>query len=276
MAIGLARMFGIRFPANFNSPYKATNIIAFWQRWHMTLTRYLTLYLYNPIALWVTRRRAAAGQPIARCRREHADRLRVSGGVSHDCHDVLGRRLAWGGNAVRHLWPAPRRLSDDQPRLAHLGPAPPSENPSPLYRAASVIVCVTVTYPAVLVGWVFFRAASSSDAARHSGGHGRAAGVDVGHKGHGESGRIEQIALPPPGARRLAQASHLPHHRVWSAQHLELLARYDPILGKVRTSIPTALQWRPTVPWGVAVGTVAAISVLLPRRDATEFLYFRF
>jgi D-alanyl-lipoteichoic acid acyltransferase DltB (MBOAT superfamily) len=45
MAIGQARMFGIRFPTNFNSPYKARSIIDFWQRWHMTLTRYLTLYL---------------------------------------------------------------------------------------------------------------------------------------------------------------------------------------------------------------------------------------
>jgi alginate O-acetyltransferase complex protein AlgI len=59
MAIGLARIFGIRFPLNFNSPYKAKSIIDFWQRWHMTLTRYLTSYLYNPLTLWVTRRRLA-------------------------------------------------------------------------------------------------------------------------------------------------------------------------------------------------------------------------
>ena len=38
MAIGLARMFGIRFPMNFNSPYKAANIIDFWRRWHITLS----------------------------------------------------------------------------------------------------------------------------------------------------------------------------------------------------------------------------------------------
>jgi len=61
MAIGLARMFSIRFPLNFNSPYKAKSIIDFWQRWHMTLTRYLTLYLYNPMALSATRRGAQRG-----------------------------------------------------------------------------------------------------------------------------------------------------------------------------------------------------------------------
>lgn len=56
MAIGLACMFGIRFPLNFNSPYKAASIIEFWQRWHMTLTRYLTLLLFNPLALAIARR----------------------------------------------------------------------------------------------------------------------------------------------------------------------------------------------------------------------------
>jgi hypothetical protein len=41
MALGLALMVGIRLPMNFNSPYKAHNIIDFWRRWHMTLSRFL-------------------------------------------------------------------------------------------------------------------------------------------------------------------------------------------------------------------------------------------
>ena len=49
MAVGLARLFGIRFPANFNSPYKSTGIIEFWRRWHMTLSRFLRDYLYFPL-----------------------------------------------------------------------------------------------------------------------------------------------------------------------------------------------------------------------------------
>jgi alginate O-acetyltransferase complex protein AlgI len=49
MAIGLARMFGIKFPANFNSPYRASNIIDFWRRWHMTLSRFLRDYVYVPL-----------------------------------------------------------------------------------------------------------------------------------------------------------------------------------------------------------------------------------
>jgi D-alanyl-lipoteichoic acid acyltransferase DltB (MBOAT superfamily) len=49
MAIGLALMFGVRFPLNFDSPYKATSLIDFWRRWHMTLSRFLRDYLYIPL-----------------------------------------------------------------------------------------------------------------------------------------------------------------------------------------------------------------------------------
>jgi len=49
MAIGVGRMFGIILPANFFSPYKATSIIEFWRRWHMTLSRFFRDYLYIPM-----------------------------------------------------------------------------------------------------------------------------------------------------------------------------------------------------------------------------------
>jgi alginate O-acetyltransferase complex protein AlgI len=65
MAAGLARIFGVRLPMNFFSPLQATSIIDFWSRWHMTLTRFLTAYLYNPILLWLTRRRYAKGKGSA-------------------------------------------------------------------------------------------------------------------------------------------------------------------------------------------------------------------
>jgi alginate O-acetyltransferase complex protein AlgI len=66
MAIGLARIFSIQFPLNFDSPYKATSMTEYWQRWHITLTRYITLYLYNPLLLTVQRHRIAAGYKISR------------------------------------------------------------------------------------------------------------------------------------------------------------------------------------------------------------------
>ncbi len=49
MAIGLALLFGLRLPVNFNSPYKATDIVDFWRRWHITLSNFLRDYLYIPL-----------------------------------------------------------------------------------------------------------------------------------------------------------------------------------------------------------------------------------
>lgn len=49
MAVGLAKIFGIDLPINFNSPYKSKNIIDFWRRWHITLSSFLRDYLYIPL-----------------------------------------------------------------------------------------------------------------------------------------------------------------------------------------------------------------------------------
>ena len=49
MAIGIGKMMNIELPVNFNSPYKARTITEFWDRWHITLTRFLTKYIYIPL-----------------------------------------------------------------------------------------------------------------------------------------------------------------------------------------------------------------------------------
>lgn len=49
MAIGLGRMFGFRFPENFNSPYHSKSITEFWRRWHISLSSFLRDYLYIPL-----------------------------------------------------------------------------------------------------------------------------------------------------------------------------------------------------------------------------------
>ena len=56
MAIGLGRIFGIKLPKNFNSPYKSFSIIEFWKRWHITLSRFINEYLFNPLALYIARK----------------------------------------------------------------------------------------------------------------------------------------------------------------------------------------------------------------------------
>lgn len=49
MAYGIGYMFNIKLPVNFNSPYKAVSVVDFWDRWHMTLTRFFTRYVYIPL-----------------------------------------------------------------------------------------------------------------------------------------------------------------------------------------------------------------------------------
>jgi alginate O-acetyltransferase complex protein AlgI len=50
IAIGVALLFGIQLPYNFNAPFRATSILVFWQRWHMTLSRFLRDYVFMPLA----------------------------------------------------------------------------------------------------------------------------------------------------------------------------------------------------------------------------------
>ncbi len=49
MACGIGYLFNIKLPQNFNSPYKAASITEFWERWHMSLTRFLRTYIYIPL-----------------------------------------------------------------------------------------------------------------------------------------------------------------------------------------------------------------------------------
>ena len=49
MAYGIGYLFNVKLPVNFNSPYKAVSIVEFWDRWHMTLTRFFTKYIYIPL-----------------------------------------------------------------------------------------------------------------------------------------------------------------------------------------------------------------------------------
>ena len=61
MAVGLGLLFGLRLPLNFNSPFKATSISDFWRRWHMTMTRFFTTYVFTPLAMRNMRRAMRGG-----------------------------------------------------------------------------------------------------------------------------------------------------------------------------------------------------------------------
>ncbi len=53
IAIGTARVLGIRLPENFNNPYGRANLTLFWNNWHMTLTNWVRAYFFNPVTRWL-------------------------------------------------------------------------------------------------------------------------------------------------------------------------------------------------------------------------------
>jgi alginate O-acetyltransferase complex protein AlgI len=139
MAIGISLMFGIFLPLNFNSPYKAQNIIDFWRRWHMTLSQFLRDYLYIPLG-----------------GNRHGSVLRyinlmitmLLGGLWHGAAWTF---VIWGALhgaylCINHGW-------------NRFGPAV-----APRYQRAANIAAFIVTFIAVVIAWVFFRADSLSTA----------------------------------------------------------------------------------------------------------------
>lgn len=143
MAIGLGLLFGIRLPLNFNSPYKALSIADFWRRWHMTLSRWLRDYLYIPMG---GNRHGAAR------RLRNLMLTMLLGGLWHGAHwnFVIWGGLHGGYLIAHQLW---------RGMLHKLGGAA-ALDASVLYRA----VAWGVTFVAVVVAWVFFRATTTSAA----------------------------------------------------------------------------------------------------------------
>ena len=267
MAIGLAYMFNIRFPLNFNSPYKARSIIDFWQRWHMTLTRYLTLYLYNPMAIWITRRRIARGAAtLTRDAKTLGGFLNmiaiptfitmILAGVWHGAGlTFLIFGLLHGFYLViNHAWRtfAPVQARKDPQNL--------------VARAVVVIAQVLLTYVAALVAQIFFRAGSVGDALQ------LLAGMTGLHAGGPLSGwedgfgSVAQIALRV--AALFAIAWFLPNTQ-------QVMAKFPAALGQATASRYRLLQWMPELKWAVPVGVAAGLA-LISLSQHSEFLYFQF
>lgn len=144
MAIGLALMIGVQLPMNFRSPYKAKNIAEFWRRWHMTLSRFLRDYLYIPLG---GNRHGLPRQQL------NLLATMLLGGLWHGAGWTY---IIWGGLhglylMIFHAW---RR------GLEASGLSSSSRSLS----TALAPIAWLLTFTAVVVAWVFFRAANLDSA----------------------------------------------------------------------------------------------------------------
>lgn len=141
MAIGLGWMFSVRLPENFNSPYKATSIVDFWRRWHITLSNFLRDYLYISLG----------GSRCGRARRNlNLFLTMLLGGIWHGAGWTF---VAWGAMhggflVINHTW---RQLPERFHRLT---------SRSGLTHAFSW----PLTMLCVVVSWVIFRAPNMGSA----------------------------------------------------------------------------------------------------------------
>ncbi len=257
MAVGLAMMMGVRLPLNFNSPYQATNISDFWRRWHMTLSRFLRDYLY--IALGGNRRGPA---------RRYANLFMTMllGGLWHGAGWTY---VIWGALhgfylIVNHAW---KNLVRGRSTAGPIGR----------------FLAWALTFVAVVVGWVFFRAHDLPSAllilkAMVNGGWSLSPFFEQAVEAADLTAWLGLVGVElPPVALLLAieLALLLIVTRCPNTQQL-MWVNYDGLDSKsVATAPASRLRWLPSGRWA-AVMVFAATWALLGLSGVSEFLYFQF
>src|SRR5579862_8994303 len=255
MAIGLALLFGIRLPVNFRSPYKAVSIIEFWRSWHITLSRFLRDYLYIPLG----------GNRHGEQRRYINLMLTMLlGGLWHGAGLNF---LIWGGLhglylSINHLW---RTWRGAEAKASSDG----SGN-----RLAQALSWA-LTFFAVVIAWVFFRAKTASGAWQMLCA---LFGFEAGRAGYVSPGVLRVMDLPlfigeeglmliGSGVATLALAIAL------LLPNVAQLFRYREYR-RAPESSPWP-QWQPNFIWALFAATAFAIS-LFGMWQRLEFLYFQF
>ena len=272
MAIGAARLFGIKFPLNFNSPYKSANIVDFWRRWHITLSHFLRDYLYIPLG----------GNRKGKFRRyTNLMITMLLGGLWHGAGWTF---VIWGGLhgiylVINHQWHSLRRS------LGH--------DLSKSHWWSRGLACL-VTFLAVVVGWVFFRANHINAAIAILKGMSGANGISLPLFLSTKLGFMQNWGIQFNG---VMQVTGLPLFDslawifcllllVWFAPNTqEIMQKYDPALDAdlpatspgTNSYLWQKLRWRPTVIFGTILGVLVFICIKnLLSAPATEFLYFNF
>ncbi len=273
MAIGAARLFGIRLPLNFHSPYKATSIVEFWRRWHMTLSRFLRDYLYIPLG-------GNRNGTVARYRNLMITML--LGGLWHGAgwNFVLWGALHGAYLVINHMWE----------KLAQwLWPE------GILPRGLSRLLAWALTFLAVIVGWVFFRSANFSAAVIMLRGMAGLDGVALPNAIAVRLGEVWTLLSQWGFQTYLGGGDTFMMTWIWIAGLLpltllapntqQLMAKATPALAAypggtehelgLLPRMPKGWTWQPSTGWALAAGITAAFGVLALTR-ISEFLYFQF
>jgi len=257
MAIGLGRMFGVTLPLNFNSPYKAHNIADFWRRWHMTLSVFLRDYLYVPLG---GNRRGPTRRYV------NLMLTMMLGGLWHGAGWTY---LLWGTLHGAYLV-VHRVIANVRERI-------------PLRKSrVEHGLAVLVTYLAVVLAWVPFRAQNMEAAGRIFRGL-TAAGPVVLPAQYFD--RLQNL----PGAGPLLHAFHVSAgelgtliERLWVVVLMLVMGHLAVFflpnvqqLFHAGEGSATSPVWHPTRRWALVAGVLFAVS-LAALSGKTEFLYFQF
>ena len=253
MALGLARLFGIKLPINFNSPYKALNIVDFWRRWHITLSAFLRDYLYIPLG----------GNKKGKLRRYiNLMATMILGGL---WHGASWNFVFWGFLhgfylTVNHAWGfVPKRDFGI---------------PAPILR----FFAHAITMVAVMVAWVFFRALNFEGAGN----------ILIGMFGLTQAydPNLWAQTITDTGYIWLSIIG-LSAFVVWLPNSIELTQKYRPVL-HVRNAVreawgiaayfKEAFSWRPSRGWAAVFFIIGTLSLIQIYRlqGLTEFIYFNF
>lgn len=239
MAIGLARLFGVVLPANFFSPYKADSIIEFWRRWHMTLSQFLRDYLYIPLG----------GSRKGKSRR-YANLMitMLIGGLWHGAGWTF---VFWGGLhglylCANHGW-----------RALH------TKHGFRLPCVLSKPLSVGVTFLAVLIAWVFFRAETFSGAVAMLQSMFSFAAMGISDK--------ELYPSAPSVRNWILCACAI----VWFTPNvLQIFAQIKPVVDTL-PSYNGRVRWAPNIFWFLVLMVVMVVSIQ-SLSNISEFLYFQF
>ncbi len=261
MAVGLAYMFGIVLPINFHSPYKATNIVDFWRRWHMTLSRFLRDYLYIPLG----------GNRKGTTRRYLNLMLTMLiGGLWHGAAWTF---IIWGGLhgiylCINHLWHRIRKaMGSDLQQTSLVG----------------TLTAQMLTFLAVSIAWVYFRAADVTTA-------NAMIGAMAGLNGIIWPGDVPEGLFGDLLSHAGWQFAHLNYFKggndlilivvlllfVWYAPNtLQMIGKYRPAHEQDIELKARFFQWQPSVKWLLFILFIA-LWTILSLSQMSEFLYFQF